>query len=118
MAYRTRIYYTDADKELMWDRWQAGESLHSIARLFDRNRPSIQGILARSGGIRPAKRRRSRLALSMAEREEISRGVVIGGWSVWCKQAGPEPSWDVTTAAWLLTGRLASECLGNPTALT
>ena len=81
MGYRKRIYYTEADKELMWDRWQAGESLHSIARLFDRNHPSIQGILARSGGIRPAKRRRSRLALSMAEREEISRGVVIGGWS-------------------------------------
>lgn len=78
MGYRKRIYYTDADKELMWDRWRAGESLHSIARLFDRDHPSIQGILARSGGIRPAKRRRSRLALSMAEREEISRGVVAG----------------------------------------
>ena len=78
MAYRKRIYYTDADKELMWDRWQAGESLHSIARLFDRNHPSIQGILARSGGIRPPKRRRSRLALTMSEREEISRGIVAG----------------------------------------
>jgi len=78
MKYRKRIYYTNADKELMWDRWQAGESLHSIARLFDRNHPSIQGILARSGGIRPPKRRRSRLALSLAEREEISRGVVAG----------------------------------------
>jgi IS30 family transposase len=78
MAYRTRIYYTDADKELMWDRWQAGESLHSIARLFDRFHPSIQRILAESGGIRPPKRRRSRLALSIAEREEISRGIVAG----------------------------------------
>jgi IS30 family transposase len=78
MAYRKRIYYTDADKELMWDRWQAGESLHSIARLFDRNHPSIQGILARTGGIRPPKRRRSRLALTMSEREEISRGIVAG----------------------------------------
>ncbi len=78
MAYRTRIYYTDADKELMWDRWQAGESLHSIARLFDRYHPSIQRILAESGGIRPPKRRRSRLALSMSEREEISRGIVAG----------------------------------------
>jgi IS30 family transposase len=78
MAYRTRIYYTDADKELMWDRWQAGESLHSIARLFDRYHPSIQRILAESGGIRPPKRRRSRLALSIAEREEISRGIVAG----------------------------------------
>jgi len=76
MGYRKRIYYTDADKELMWDRWQAGESLHAIARLFDRNHPSIQGILARSGGIRPARRRRSRLALTMEEREEISRGIV------------------------------------------
>jgi IS30 family transposase len=78
MAYRTRIYYTDADKELMWDRWQAGESLHSIARLFDRYHPSIQRILAESGGIRLPKRRRSRLALSIAEREEISRGIVAG----------------------------------------
>lgn len=78
MGYRKRIYYTDADKELMWDRWQAGESLHSIARLFDRHHPSIQGILARTGGTRPPKRRRSRLALSMSEREEISRGIVAG----------------------------------------
>ena len=78
MGYRKRIYYTEADKELMWDRWQAGESLHSIARLFDRNHPSIQGILARTGGIRPPKRRRSRLALTMSEREEISRGIVAG----------------------------------------
>ena len=81
MGYRKRIYYTDTDKELMWDRWQAGESLHSIARLFDRHHPSIQGVLARTGGIRPPKRRRSRLALSMAEREEISRGIVAG-WSI------------------------------------
>lgn len=51
MVYRNRIYYTDAARELMWDRWQAGDSLHAIARLFDRSHPSIQGILARSGGI-------------------------------------------------------------------
>ena len=78
MKNRKRIYYTEADKALMWDRWQKGESLHSIARLFDRHHPSIQGVLARTGGIRPAKRTRSRLALTLAEREEISRGVVAG----------------------------------------
>lgn len=78
MGYRKRIYYSDAAKELMWDRWQAGESLHSIARLFDRHHPSIQGVLARTGGIRPPKRRRSRLALTMSEREEISRHIVVG----------------------------------------
>jgi len=78
MKYRSRIYYTDSDKELMWDRWQQGDSLHSIARLFDRSHGSIAGILSRTGGIRPPKKRRSRLALTLAEREEISRGVVAG----------------------------------------
>jgi len=75
MKYPTRIYYTETDKGLMWDRWQKGESLHSIARLFGRSHSSIQGVLARTGGIRPPSRRRSRRSLSLAEREEISRGV-------------------------------------------
>jgi len=78
MKYRTRIYYTEADKALMWDRWQQGESLHAIARLFDRGHTSVQGILSETGGIRPPRRRRSRLALTLAEREELSRGVVAG----------------------------------------
>jgi len=78
MKYRTRIFYTESDKALMWDRWQKGDSLHAIARLFDRSHGSIAGILSRTGGIRPPKRTRSRQALSLAEREEISRGVVTG----------------------------------------
>jgi len=78
MKQRPRIYYTEADKSLMWDRWQKGESLNAIARLFDRHHSAIQGILSRTGGIRPSERRRSRLALTIAEREEISRGVVAG----------------------------------------
>jgi len=75
MAYRTRIYYTDTQKVVMWDRWRRGETLHSIARLFDRHHTSVRGILAATGGIRPSERRRSRLALTLAEREEISRGI-------------------------------------------
>jgi len=75
MAYRTRIYYTDAQKAAMWDRWQRGETLHSIARLFDRYHTSVRGILAATGGIRPPERRRARLALTLAEREAISRGI-------------------------------------------
>jgi len=78
MKRRPRIYYTETDKSLMWDRWQKGESLKSIARLFDRHHSAIQGILSRTGGIRPPERRRSRLALTLAEREEISRGVFAG----------------------------------------
>ena len=53
MKQRPRIYYTETDKSLMWDRWQKGESLNSIARLFGRHHSAIQGILARTGGIRP-----------------------------------------------------------------
>ena len=59
MKYPKRIYYAEADKALMWDRWQRGESLHAIARHFGRSHSSIQGILSRSGGIRPPPRRRS-----------------------------------------------------------
>ncbi len=78
MRYPTRIYYTEADKALMWDRWREGESLNSIGRYFGRSHSSIQNILSQTGGIRPAQRKRSRLALTLAEREEISRGVVAG----------------------------------------
>ncbi len=70
MKQRPRIYYTEAQKALMWDRWQRGETLHAIAQLFDRGHSSIQGIFAETGGIRPAPRRRSHLALSLAERED------------------------------------------------
>ena len=78
MKQRPRIYYTESQKALMWERWQKGESLQQIAQLFDRNHSSVQRILAETGGIRPAQRRRSRLALTLAEREEISRAVVAG----------------------------------------
>ncbi len=78
MKRRPRTYYTEEQKSLMWDRWQKGESLHSIAKLFDRHHPSIQRIFAETGGIRPAPRRRSRRALTLAEREAISRGMVAG----------------------------------------
>ena len=75
MTYRTRIKYTAKQKDEMWDRWQRGESLHSIGRAFDRPSSSIYGQLAPSGGIRPPPRQRSRLALTLSEREEISRGI-------------------------------------------
>lgn len=78
MKQRRRIYYTDSQKALMWERWRKGESLQQIAQLFDRNHSSVQRILAETGGIQPKQRRRSSLALTLAEREEISRSVVAG----------------------------------------
>lgn len=62
----------------MWERWRKGDTLHQIAALFDRHHPSIRGVLAASGGIRPCERRRSDSALTLIEREEISRGLVAG----------------------------------------
>ena len=75
MAYRTRIKYTAAQKAEMWDRWQRGESMTSIGRVFDRPSSSIYNHLSSSGGIRPPSQRRSQLALTLSEREEISRGI-------------------------------------------
>jgi IS30 family transposase len=75
MGYRQRIYFTEKQKAEIWDRWQRGESMSSIGRRFDRNSSSIFPLLARTGGIRPAARSRSRLALTLCEREEISLGL-------------------------------------------
>ncbi|UUE95115.1 IS30 family transposase [Comamonas thiooxydans] len=78
MKYRTQTYYTDSQKALMWERWKADWTLHQIAKLFDRGCGSVRGILARTSGIRPPQRRRSRLALTLAEREEILISVAKG----------------------------------------
>ena len=78
MKRRPRIYYTEDQKAMMWDRWQKGETLGSIARLFNRYHSSIERIIAESGGIRPAPRQRSSRCLSLADREEISRGIATG----------------------------------------
>jgi len=59
----------------MWDRWQGGDTMHDIAKLFDRGHSSVQRILTETGGIRPRGRMRSSRALSLAEREVISRGL-------------------------------------------
>jgi IS30 family transposase len=78
MKQRPRIYYSASQRALIWERWRKGETLHQIARLFDRYHSSIQGILAEVGGIRPIERHRSRSALTLIEREEISRGMAAG----------------------------------------
>jgi len=67
--------FTAAEKTELWDRWQRGESLKAIGRAFGKPSSSIYFQLAPHGGIRPAPRRRSRLALTLAEREEISRAI-------------------------------------------
>src|SRR6476661_6015058 len=75
MCQGYRRGFTAAEKAELWDRWQRGESLKAIGRAFGKPSSSIYFQLAPHGGIRPAPRRRSRLALTLSEREEISRGI-------------------------------------------
>ena len=79
MQQRTRIYYTESQKALMWQRWKQGDSLQMIAQMIGRNHSSIQGILAQTGGSRPAPRHRSKWALTLAELEELVRFFVWPG---------------------------------------
>src|SRR6476661_2471862 len=69
--------FTTAEKTELWDRWQRGESLKAIGRAFGKPSSSIYFQVSPYGGIRPAPRRRSRLALTLSEREEISRGIAV-----------------------------------------
>ena len=62
----------------LWERWKKGEGLNSIGRVFGTTSSCIFSHIRHSGGIRPQARRRSRLALTLAEREEISRGLLAG----------------------------------------
>src|SRR5450631_4753039 len=75
MEQRFRRGFTAAEKTELWERRQRGESLKAIGRAFGKPSSSIYCQVAPHGGIRPAPRRRSRLALTASEREEISRGI-------------------------------------------
>ena len=76
MGRRFHRGFTAAERTEMWDRWQRGESLSSIGRAFSKESSSIHFQISPYGGVRPAARRRSRLALTLLERETISRGIV------------------------------------------
>ena len=77
MERRFHRGFTAEEKTELWDRWKRGESLKAIGRAFGKESSSIYFLVAPHGGIRPAERRRSRLALTLAEREVISRGVTV-----------------------------------------
>src|ERR1700676_3274404 len=78
MTFRRRVKLSEQQRNDMWRRWKAGQSLHEIGRVFGKDHVSIQFMLAQHGGIAPAVRRRSLLTLALAERENISRGIACG----------------------------------------
>ncbi len=89
MARKVRLGYTVAEKTEMWDRWQRGESLKSIGRAFGKQSSSIHFQLSPYGGIRPAPRRRSRLVLTLTERDnDIARHRRPAVGQVYCPAVG------------------------------
>ena len=73
-----RVGFTATQSAELWERWKKGEGLHAIGRVLGKPHSCIFNHLRPSGGIKPPSRRRSRLALTLVEREEISRGLVAG----------------------------------------
>ena len=67
-----------AQRADMWNRWKAGQSLHEIGRALGKSHVVIRFLLARHGGIALPVRRRSPWVLTLAEREDISRGIACG----------------------------------------
>src|ERR1700733_2402357 len=78
MRFKRRFKLSEQQRNDMWRRSKAGRSLHEIGRAFGKDHVSIQFMLAQHGGIAPAARRRSPLTLTLAERENISRGIACG----------------------------------------
>src|SRR5207248_9651439 len=75
MIERKRTRLSATEKNEIWGRWKAGQCMHEIGRAYGRPHPTIRKLLLPRGGIAPIARRRSRLALTLAEREDISRGI-------------------------------------------
>jgi IS30 family transposase len=73
-----RKYYTAAESAEVWERWKKGDGLIEISRALGRRHSSIFAHMMSTGGIKPPPQRRSARSLTLAEREEISRGVVAG----------------------------------------
>ena len=81
MAQTGRSGLSAAQQGELWHRWKAGQSMSEIGRALGRDHSSIYYLLSYRGGIVPAVRRRARIALTLAEREDSSRGIAAG-WSI------------------------------------
>src|ERR1700689_1640756 len=78
MIERKRRGLSAEQKAELWSRWKAGQSLIEIGRALCKEHVAVPFVLAPHGGIAPPARRRSRRALTLAEREDISRGIASG----------------------------------------
>jgi transposase, IS30 family len=72
------VRFSEEDKKTIWDMREAGVPVKRIAKHLGRQNSSLRRFIADAGGRRPSARERCELRLSLAEREEISRGVAAG----------------------------------------
>jgi hypothetical protein len=70
--------FSEEERKTIWDMREAGVPVKRIAKHLDRQNSSLRRFIADHGGTRPTARERSELRLSLAEREEISRGLAAG----------------------------------------
>src|ERR1700682_3051583 len=78
MTQERRVRLSAMQRTQRWSRWKAGQSLHQIGRVFGKSHVSIHFMLSQHGGIVSAARRRSLVTLTLAAREDISRGIASG----------------------------------------
>src|SRR5512141_1322318 len=79
MEGNARTWFTAKQKAELWERWKSGQCVADIARALERrNKSGVYRVVALTGGIAPAPRRRVSVALRLEEREEISRGIAAG----------------------------------------
>ena len=78
MARMGRPGMSDEHRLAVWQRWARGDSISEIARAVRRPPGSIFTLLRDKGGYVPPIRRRRSEFLSLADREEISRGLAAG----------------------------------------
>jgi transposase, IS30 family len=69
---------TYAQREELWRRYKAGETVLGIASALGQRTTNLYRVLQASGGIAPTQRSRAPRVLSFSEREEISRGIAAG----------------------------------------
>jgi IS30 family transposase len=70
--------FSEAERAEIWDAFERGESERAIARKLGRNKGSVRQFLIDNAGRRPRPPGSSELRLTLAEREEISRGLAAG----------------------------------------
>jgi len=85
MAQMGRPGLSVAQNADRWHRWKQGQSLSEIGRALGKHAESIHGVLSSNGGFIPAGRRRAHRVVTLAEREDLSRGLAADRRQAWSR---------------------------------